>query len=124
MELKAIGAVSSAKVLGAFYSVIGLIAGVIVAVIGIGGDGPGQRVRQHEPVARAACSASSAIVLLPVLYGGLGCSGRAAFLVALQRHRPAGRRDSGDASVARDDHAFHADSTSAADGVPVATMMR
>ena len=37
MELKAIGAVSSAKVLGVFYTAIGLIAGVIVAAIGLTG---------------------------------------------------------------------------------------
>ena len=74
MELKAIGAVSSAKVLGVFYSAIGLVAGVIVAVIALAGTALGNGSESMNPLLGGLFGAS-AIVLLPVLYGGLGALG-------------------------------------------------
>ena len=71
MELKAIGAVSSAKVLGVFYTAVGLIAGVIVATIGIAGAALGHGSDNMNPLLGGLFSAG-AIVLLPVLYGILG----------------------------------------------------
>jgi hypothetical protein len=71
MELKAVGAVSSAKVLGVLYPAIGLIAGVIVAIIGIAGAALGNRSDSMNPVLGGLFSAGP-VVLLPVLYGVFG----------------------------------------------------
>jgi hypothetical protein len=71
MELKAIGAVSSAKVLGVFYTAIGLIAGVIVAAFGLTSAALGSGSDSMNPMLGGLVSVS-AILLLPVLYGVLG----------------------------------------------------
>ena len=74
MELKAIGAVSSAKVLGVFYTAIGLIAGVIVAAIGLFGAAVGHASEGMNPMLSGMFSVG-AIVVLPVLYGVMGALG-------------------------------------------------
>jgi hypothetical protein len=74
MELKAIGAVSSAKVLGVFYTAIGLVAGVIVAAIGLTGAALGNASDGMNPMLGGLFSVG-AILILPVLYGGVGALG-------------------------------------------------
>ena len=74
MELKAIGPVSSAKVLGVFYTAIGLIAGVIVAAIGLTGAVVGHASEGMNPMLSGLFSVG-AIVVLPVLYGVMGALG-------------------------------------------------
>ena len=74
MELKEIGPVSSAKVLGVFYAAIGLIAGVVVACIAVAGAALGNGVENVSPILGGMFGVG-AIVLLPVLYGVLGALG-------------------------------------------------
>ena len=74
MELKAIGPVSSAKVLGLFYAAIGLVAGVVVACIALAGAALGRGGEDVSPFLGSMFGVA-AIVLLPVLYGVLGSLG-------------------------------------------------
>jgi hypothetical protein len=74
MELKEIGAVSSAKVLGVFYTAIRLIAGLIVAAIGLTGAALGNASDGMNPLLGGLFSVG-AIVVLPVLYGIFGVLG-------------------------------------------------
>jgi hypothetical protein len=71
MELKEIGPVSSAKVLGVFYAAIGLIAGVIIAFIAMAGAAMGNGLEEMSPFI-GGMFGLGAIVLLPVLYGLFG----------------------------------------------------
>ena len=59
MELKEIGPVSSAKVMGILYAGIGLIAGVLFACVALTGAALGQRLESTNPLPGAACSASA-----------------------------------------------------------------
>jgi hypothetical protein len=68
MVIKSVGAVSCAKVAGALYALIGLIAGAFMSLIGLAGvfassDGGG---------AIGALFGVGAIVLLPIVYGVFG----------------------------------------------------
>ena len=74
MELKAIGPVSSAKVLGLFYAAIGLVAGVVVACVALAGATLGRGGEDVSPFLGSMFGVA-AIVLLPVLYGVLGALG-------------------------------------------------
>ena len=74
MELKAIGPVSSAKVLGLFYAAIGLVAGVVVACVALAGAALGRGGEDVSPFLGSMFGVA-AIVLLPVLYGVLGALG-------------------------------------------------
>ena len=74
MELKAIGPVSSARVLGLFYAAIGLVAGVVVACIALAGAALGRGGEDVSPFLGSMFGVA-AIVLLPVLYGVLGALG-------------------------------------------------
>ena len=74
MELKAIGPVSSAKVLGLFYAAIGLVAGVVVACVALAGAALGRGGDDVSPFLGSMFGVA-AIVLLPVLYGVLGALG-------------------------------------------------
>jgi len=71
MELKSIGPASTAKVLGVLYAAIGLIAGLVVAVIAIAGTAFGGGFEDVNPMLGGMFGVG-AIVLLPVLYGVLG----------------------------------------------------
>jgi hypothetical protein len=74
MELKAIGPVSSAKVLALFYAAIGLIAGVIVAIVAAAGAAMGNGPEHVSPLLGGVFGVS-AIVLLPPVYGAFGAIG-------------------------------------------------
>ena len=123
MELKEIGPVSSAKVMGILYAAIGLIAGVLFACVAMAGAAMGNGFESTSPLLGAACSASA-----PSSASGVVRTARSTrgpdLLRSLQHHRATGWRDSGDASVARDDHAVHAASTAGAGTAAFAMTMR
>ena len=71
MELKEIGPVSCAKVLGIIYAGIGLIAGVIVGFFAAVGTALGNGAEHVNPFVGSLLGVG-AIVILPLLYGVLG----------------------------------------------------
>jgi hypothetical protein len=71
MELKEIGPVSCAKVLGIFYGGIGLIAGVIIGFFAVAGAALGHGNNYGNPLL-GSLFGMGAIVFLPVMYGVLG----------------------------------------------------
>ena len=71
MELKEIGPVSCAKVLGLFYGGIGLIAGAIIGLFAVAGAALGHGANYGNPFL-GSLFGIGAIVLLPLLYGTLG----------------------------------------------------
>lgn len=79
MILKRIGPLSSAKLGGAIYGTLGLIAGALIALASLlGGNqvlGP-QMASQVGPMAPFMVGAS-AIIIAPLLYGALGFFGGA-----------------------------------------------
>jgi hypothetical protein len=74
MELKEIGPVSCARVLGIFYGAIGLIAGVIVGFFAVVGVALGSGAEHVNPLVGSLFGVG-AIVFLPLLYGTLGALG-------------------------------------------------
>ena len=71
MELKEIGPVSCAKVLGIFYGGIGLIAGAIIGFFAVAGAALGHGNNYGNPFL-GSLFGMGAIVFLPVMYGVLG----------------------------------------------------
>jgi hypothetical protein len=71
MELKEIGPVSCAKVLGLFYGGIGLIAGAIIGLFAVAGAALGHGNNYGNPFL-GTLFGMGAIVFLPLLYGTLG----------------------------------------------------
>jgi hypothetical protein len=71
MELKEIGPVSCAKVLGILYGGIGLIAGVIIGFLAVAGGALGHGNNYGNPFL-GSLFGMGAIVFLPVMYGVLG----------------------------------------------------
>ena len=69
MIIKRLGPLSFAKVTGVLYGFFGLVAGCIFALIALAGGAVGQK--PGGPVFGALFGVG-AIVLLPLLYGGLG----------------------------------------------------
>jgi hypothetical protein len=87
MELKEIGPISCARVLGIFYGGIGLIAGAFIGVFALAGAALGHGGHYGNPVLGSLFGVG-AIVLLPLLYGTLGMIGGlivAAFYNAIAR---------------------------------------
>jgi hypothetical protein len=74
MELRQIGPVSCARVLGIFYAAVGLIAGVIVACIAVAGVALGDGAEHVNPLVGSLFGVG-AIVFLPLLYGTFGVLG-------------------------------------------------
>jgi hypothetical protein len=74
MELKEIGPVSSAKVMGILYAGIGLIAGVLFACVALTGAALGNGFESTNPL-RSGLFGVGAILVLPVVYGLLGALG-------------------------------------------------
>jgi hypothetical protein len=74
MELQQIGSVSAAKVLGVFYGAIGLVAGAIAACIVLVGAAMGNGF-EHSSTLFSGIFGVGAVVLFPLLYGGLGALG-------------------------------------------------
>ena len=69
MVIKRVGPVSCAKITGMLYAIIGVIIGLIVFLASLaGGFFSGSR----EGAALGAGLGMAAIVVLPILYGGLG----------------------------------------------------
>jgi hypothetical protein len=71
MELREIGPVSCAKVLGIVYAVIGLVAGIIVGLIAAAGAALGNGAEHVNPLLGSLFGVG-AVVFLPVMYGALG----------------------------------------------------
>jgi hypothetical protein len=74
MELQQIGPVSAAKVLGVFYAAIGLVAGAVAACIVLVGAAMGNG-SEHSSSLFSGLFGVGAVVLFPILYGGLGALG-------------------------------------------------
>ncbi len=78
MVIKSVGVFSVAKMLGAIYAAIGLLAGLVISLISMFG---GLAAMQSEAgisggVAGAILGVGS-IIILPLLYGGMGFIGGA-----------------------------------------------
>jgi hypothetical protein len=71
MELKEIGPISCAKVLGLIYGGIGLIAGAMIGCFAVVGAALGHGANYGNPFLGTLFGVG-AIVLLPLLYGTLG----------------------------------------------------
>ena len=123
MELKEIGPVSSAKVMGILYAGIGLIAGVLFACVALTGAALGNGFESTNPL-WSGLFGVGAILVLPVVYRSARSTRGPDPVRSLQHHRATGWRDSGDASVARDDHSVHAASTAGAGMAAFAMTMR
>jgi hypothetical protein len=74
MELKEIGPVSCAKVLGILYGGIGLIAGAIIGFFAAAGAALGSGTEHGNPLVGSLLG-MGAIVFFPLLYGVLGALG-------------------------------------------------
>jgi hypothetical protein len=72
MVIRRVGALSVAKVAGVLYALIGLIAGAFISLAAIvGGFGSGDT---NAPLIGALMGAG-AIIVIPIVYGGLGFIG-------------------------------------------------
>lgn len=71
MILRRIGVWSAAKIAGVVYAAIGLIAGVIIALVSSAGAMAGMQT-SDAPAWLGAVLGVGAIVLLPVIYGVMG----------------------------------------------------
>ena len=69
MVVKRIGPLSCAKLVGVLYAVLGLCAGAVMSLIALAGGFAGQT---GDSAALGAIFGVMAIVIVPVLYGGLG----------------------------------------------------
>ena len=78
MIIKSVGVVSVAKMLGAMYGAIGLIAGLIVSVIAMfGGFAAAQTEMGGGGALMGGIMGVGAVIVFPLLYGGLGFVGGA-----------------------------------------------
>jgi hypothetical protein len=69
MVVKRIGPLSCAKLAGVLYAIVGLCIGAVMSVIALAGGFGGQT---SDSAAFGAIFGVLAIVIVPVLYGGLG----------------------------------------------------
>ena len=76
MILKRIGVVSAAKIVGAIYAVIGLIFGLIVALVSVIG-GIAAAAAEDTSGLFGAFFGVGAIIFFPLMYGCLGVVGGA-----------------------------------------------
>jgi hypothetical protein len=72
MQLRRIGVSSAAKVMGVLYSVLGLIAGVIIGCISLVSAGFISRQNPDMPPWFGSLFGVGAIVLFPIMYGIMG----------------------------------------------------
>jgi hypothetical protein len=69
MIIKRVGPLSAAKITGTLYGLVGLVGGAVFSMIALlGGFASGSR----EVVGFGALFGVGAIVIFPILYGGLG----------------------------------------------------
>jgi hypothetical protein len=69
MIVKRIGPLSCAKLAGTLYGILGLCFGAVMSVVALAGGFAGQ---SQESAAFGTIFGVLAIVIVPVLYGGLG----------------------------------------------------
>jgi hypothetical protein len=69
MVIKRIGPVSCGKIAGTLYAIVGIVFGGIVSVIALAG---GLGANSSRGAGVAAMFGVGAILVLPVLYGGIG----------------------------------------------------
>jgi hypothetical protein len=69
MVIKRVGPVSCAKLVGAIYAVIGLCFGAVMSLVAVLG---GMAGASGESAAFGAVFGVAAIIVIPLLYGGLG----------------------------------------------------
>lgn len=75
MILKSIGVLSCGKVLGVLYAAIGLLVGVVIALISLSGAVIPQQANGPNPVALFVGFGFAAIIVLPIMYGIMGFIG-------------------------------------------------
>lgn len=75
MQIKRIGPLSLAKVLGVLYTFLGLIIGGIVAVVTLLGAGLGIADPEVQGSMLGVVFGVGAVVFLPLLYGTMGVIG-------------------------------------------------
>jgi hypothetical protein len=71
MVINRVAPLSVAKVAGALYAGVGLVFGAIVSLVALAG-GMGANADEPGAAALGMIFGASAVVLLPILYGGLG----------------------------------------------------
>jgi hypothetical protein len=71
MVINRVGPLSVAKLAGALYATIGLIFGALVSLLALVGS-LGASADESEAAALGAIFGTSAVILLPLLYGCLG----------------------------------------------------
>jgi hypothetical protein len=71
MVINRVAPLSVAKIAGTLYAILGVIFGAIVSLIALAG---GMAASSDEPGAAAmgAIFGAGAVIILPILYGGLG----------------------------------------------------
>ena len=77
MVVKRVGVLSLAKILGLFYGSIGLVAGIVFAVLALFGVAIGVAADESLAPLAGLLFGAGAVVILPLFYGALG------FLVGL-----------------------------------------
>lgn len=75
MVLKRVGVMSCAKISGAMYALIGLIAGVIFALFSLVGAGFAAAAAEDASPLLGMIFGVGAVVILPVFYGAIGFCG-------------------------------------------------
>lgn len=69
MVVKRIGPLSCAKLAGTLYAIIGLCIGAVLSLVALAGGFAGQ---SDDSAAFGAIFGVMAVVIVPILYGGLG----------------------------------------------------
>ena len=72
MVIKRVGAVSAAKIAAVLYAGIGLLIGVVVALIGMAGMSTRLAADSGAPSFLGAIFGVGAIIILPICYGAMG----------------------------------------------------
>lgn len=74
MEIKRVGVLSLAKILGVLYGAIGLIAGAVITLFSVLGSVVGQSA-SSESLAVGLGIGIGSVIILPIMYGLMGLFG-------------------------------------------------
>ena len=75
MVLRSIGVLSCGKIMGAFYALIGLVAGGLLTLASLTGAASQMVQNGADPVLPFMALGAFAIIFLPMLYGAFGFVG-------------------------------------------------